>query len=86
MAKRLYIGTNAKIKSKESISSRFTRLDSIDEMKKRSKSLTVKFSKESQSRKIYKEKDQASDVDEEREKSAEEDDKLPVVKLKDTKN
>jgi len=53
LAKRLYIATNAKLKSKESISSRFSRLDSQTEKNLKSKFLTVSFSKENPKRRVY---------------------------------
>ena len=66
LAKRLYIGTNAKLKSKESISSRFSRMDFLTDKSKRSKSLTVSFSKEGPKRRIYQEEpDSVCDEDQE---------------------
>lgn len=53
LAKRLYIATNAKLKSKESISSRFSRLDSQTEKSQKAKFLTVSFSKENPKRRVY---------------------------------
>ena len=68
LAKRLYIGTNAKLKSKESISSRFDRLYVKSDSSKRAKSLTVSLSKDGgTSRNIYRDKDDVSSAENDRE-------------------